>query len=76
MALFTIGEDLALADGAPRSWCELYGVDEDGAVLVRPDGHVAWRARTSTPDAAGALRAACASAVGRAPVPRPVNRQA
>jgi len=22
---------------------ELYGIDDDGAVLVRPDGFVAWR---------------------------------
>jgi 2-polyprenyl-6-methoxyphenol hydroxylase-like FAD-dependent oxidoreductase len=27
-------------------WPDLYGVSPDGAVLVRPDGHVAWR---STP---------------------------
>ncbi|AHH99726.1 FAD-dependent monooxygenase [Kutzneria albida] len=25
------------------SWPEVYGVSEDGAVLVRPDGYVAWR---------------------------------
>ncbi len=24
-------------------WARLYGVNEGGAVLVRPDGHVAWR---------------------------------
>jgi putative polyketide hydroxylase len=24
-------------------WAALYGVDTDGAVLIRPDGHVAWR---------------------------------
>jgi len=24
-------------------WHALYGIDESGAVLVRPDGHVAWR---------------------------------
>jgi len=30
-------------------WPGLYGVAPDGAVLVRPDGHVAWRSpRTST----------------------------
>lgn len=26
------------------AWTSLYGVEQDGAVLVRPDGHVAWRA--------------------------------
>ncbi len=24
-----------------------YGLDDDGAVLVRPDGHIAWRARSA-----------------------------
>jgi putative polyketide hydroxylase len=39
----TIGDggDYADADG---SWGQQYGVGEGGAVLVRPDGHVAWRA--------------------------------
>ena len=34
-------------------WEALYGVGPSGAVLVRPDGHVAWRAasRTTTPEA-------------------------
>ena len=35
----------------------LYEVD-DGAVLVRPDGHVAWRSRTLPEDAEAALRSA------------------
>jgi hypothetical protein len=29
--------------GEEEPWRELYGIDETGAVLVRPDGHVAWR---------------------------------
>jgi 2-polyprenyl-6-methoxyphenol hydroxylase-like FAD-dependent oxidoreductase len=28
------------------SFTEVYGLGEDGAVLVRPDGHVAWRSAT------------------------------
>jgi 2-polyprenyl-6-methoxyphenol hydroxylase-like FAD-dependent oxidoreductase len=35
--------DLVDADG---SWRDLSETDAAGAVLVRPDGHVAWRART------------------------------
>jgi hypothetical protein len=37
-----IGRDL-LDDGA--HFCERYGIDATGAVLVRPDGYVAWRSR-------------------------------
>ena len=29
------------------AWPNLYGVGADGAVLVRPDGHVAWRAASA-----------------------------
>jgi len=36
--------DLIDIDGA---WPRYYGIDAEGAVLVRPDGHVAWRARTA-----------------------------
>ncbi len=43
---------------------ELYGIEPDGAVLVRPDGFVAWRARSAPPDPATALRSALASALG------------
>ena len=37
--------DLAPQDGS--GWAQLHGTDSDGAVLVRPDGFVAWRGRTS-----------------------------
>lgn len=30
-------------------FADAYGLDDDGAVLVRPDGHVAWRSRTGPP---------------------------
>ncbi len=39
------------------AWPALYGV-EDGAVLIRPDGHVAWRSRTHVKDAQSTLRRA------------------
>lgn len=45
--VWRIGEDLADPTG---EWCGLYGVTDTGAVLVRPDGHVAAR----WPDAADA----------------------
>ena len=41
-------------------------IGRDGAVLVRPDGHIAWRREAGTvTDAATALRAAVAVATGR-----------
>jgi 2-polyprenyl-6-methoxyphenol hydroxylase-like FAD-dependent oxidoreductase len=60
--VFTIGDELADVDG---QWHETYGVEPGGAVLVRPDGYIAWRCRTAVADAARALRTAVSSVVGR-----------
>ncbi|HZT44860.1 MAG TPA: FAD-dependent monooxygenase [Gaiellaceae bacterium] len=46
------------ADFGSDRFAELYGVGSAGAVLVRPDGFVAWRAREEAGDVAGALRRA------------------
>ena len=59
---YTIGGDLVDPDG---NWQTLYGVDADGAVLVRPDGQVAWRSRSRAADAKTVLRAAVDSVLGR-----------
>lgn len=40
-----IGQDL-LDKG---DFCERYGITDEGAVLVRPDGYVAWRSRDAAP---------------------------
>ncbi|RBQ16116.1 protein RdmE [Spongiactinospora rosea] len=37
------------------AWPARYGVAETGAVLVRPDGHIAWRAREAAADPARTL---------------------
>jgi 2,4-dichlorophenol 6-monooxygenase len=37
-------------------WYHQSEVDEDGCVLVRPDMHVAWRAKNVTPSASDSLR--------------------
>jgi putative polyketide hydroxylase len=39
---FTVGSGGDLGDPDKR-WASVYGVGEDGAVMVRPDGHVGWR---------------------------------
>jgi putative polyketide hydroxylase len=39
-------------------WHALYGVDETGAVLVRPDGHVGWRHGSGSADHRAELSAA------------------
>ncbi len=61
-----LGEDIADAEGS--SWMDVYGVGEGGAVLVRPDGYVAWRATSMPDDPARALADAFGHIFGRAPV--------
>jgi putative polyketide hydroxylase len=63
---YTVGQngDLGDPDG---NWNDAYGVDTDGAVLVRPDGHVAWRSRSGAAHPAQALRAALDQVLGRMP---------
>ena len=55
------------ADLVPESvdFTRLYGVSSSGAVLVRPDGHVAFRAQTTPGDCAAALRDALDTALCR-----------
>jgi putative polyketide hydroxylase len=55
-----IGGDLV--DPAGRC-TESVGISASGAVLVRPDGFVAWRSEALPPDPASALRAALAHAL-------------
>jgi putative polyketide hydroxylase len=50
-----LGTDAAAMDPAVDVLA-LYGLESDGAVLVRPDGHVAWRSSGADPDPAGRLR--------------------
>lgn len=50
---------------AQPAFAEAYELEPDGAVLVRPDGHVAWRSRTMPADPAATLGAAMASVLGR-----------
>ncbi|VVJ21290.1 FAD-binding monooxygenase [Amycolatopsis camponoti] len=47
-------------------WSRLSGIDEAGCLLVRPDGYVAWRHATATPQATNALLTALKSLLDRA----------
>jgi 2-polyprenyl-6-methoxyphenol hydroxylase-like FAD-dependent oxidoreductase len=57
------------ADGDVRDrhgkFSEVYGIGRAGAVLVRPDGHVAWRTENAGVDPEAALRTALAQILGR-----------
>jgi 2-polyprenyl-6-methoxyphenol hydroxylase-like FAD-dependent oxidoreductase len=60
---YVVGAELDSRDGL---FCERFGIGEDGAVLIRPDGHIAWRREAgSVTDHVAALRDAVALATGR-----------
>jgi len=61
IATYVIGADLIDPDGG---FAEAYGLSDSGAVLVRPDGVVAWRAR-SADDAAEGVVTALGAVLGR-----------
>ncbi|MCW2994652.1 MAG: 2-polyprenyl-6-methoxyphenol hydroxylase-like oxidoreductase, partial [Conexibacter sp.] len=55
VTVLRVGADLADRDGA---WAAVRGHDDGGAVLVRPDGHVAFRAASASATAHADLQAA------------------
>jgi putative polyketide hydroxylase len=57
LSIYRVGADLVDVN---RNWAQRYGVTPAGAVLLRPDGHIAWRARTVASTASTALREALA----------------
>ena len=58
------GADLVTEKEA--DWAGAHGVGADGAVLVRPDGFVAWRSAGAVPDAEGALHEVLTTVLHRA----------
>jgi hypothetical protein len=50
-------------------WAEVYGTRPDGAVLVRPDGHVAWRCAGPPETATTGLAEAVGAVLGQSVVP-------
>jgi len=61
-ARLAIGRDVRDEDGA---WTLALGIGDDGALLVRPDQHVAWRAARGAADPEAVLREAFARVLGR-----------
>jgi len=57
-----IGRDVVDENG---HWMKLLGIDADGAVLVRPDQHVAWRSLHAVANTAAALAHALATILSR-----------
>jgi 2-polyprenyl-6-methoxyphenol hydroxylase-like FAD-dependent oxidoreductase len=57
LARLVIGRDV---DDPDARWTTLLGIDADGAVLVRPDHHVAWRSRRGCADPGHTLAGAIA----------------
>ncbi len=62
VAAYGDGSDLTTADGGLE---DLYGIGSEGAVLVRPDGFVAWRANGSHVGPDGVLESALSAALAR-----------
>jgi 2-polyprenyl-6-methoxyphenol hydroxylase-like FAD-dependent oxidoreductase len=57
-----IGRDVPDAGGA---WASQLGIEPGGAILVRPDQHVAWRSAGGSDDPLRALRSALGLVLGR-----------
>ncbi len=51
---YRLGADLLADPAEDRDLASLYGIGDAGAVLVRPDGHVAWRRPGGVSDALAA----------------------
>jgi aklavinone 12-hydroxylase len=63
-----VGADLVgPAPGSEPGFEESFGVGSDGAVLLRPDGVIAWRAKGAAADPAGSLTQALAHVLCRLP---------
>ena len=51
-------------DDVLGDWTAVRGVDDDGAMLVRPDRYIAWRSQRASSDAVGVLRNALRQILG------------
>jgi 2,4-dichlorophenol 6-monooxygenase len=62
LACVAIGRDVPDPGGA---WSAALGIEPDGALLVRPDQHVAWRARSAVEDPRATLSGVIDRIAGR-----------
>ena len=62
LSVVLVGRDVVDPDGA---WARVSDLGDDGAVLVRPDQHVAWRHRGAVDDPAAVLGGVLADLAGR-----------
>ncbi|MCM2417852.1 FAD-dependent monooxygenase [Streptomyces sp. RKAG293] len=69
LACYQVGpdenHDLVPEEGA--DWAQLHGAENDGAVLVRPDGFIAWRSRTADANAERTLQDVLEKVLGGVP---------
>ncbi len=64
--IYTIGTENADLVDVHNVWHQYYGIDHAGAILIRPDGHVAWRATTTAAEHKGpAISTALLQSLGR-----------
>ena len=61
-----IGKDTEVSE-PDGNWHAAYGIEPDGAVLVRPDGYVAWRSRGGVDNPDATLREVFDRLLGRVP---------
>jgi putative polyketide hydroxylase len=66
LAAHVIGMDTEISD-PDGNWHGTYGIAPDGAVLVRPDGYVAWRSHGGAANPEAALRAVFDRMLGKVP---------
>jgi putative polyketide hydroxylase len=67
-----IGRDTEVAE-ADATWRQRYGITDRGAVVVRPDGSIAWRSVGTSPDCHATLTDVFTRLAGRAKASRERN---
>ena len=74
IACLGIGPDPSDDVRGEEVWTNVLGMTGTGALLVRPDGHVAWQSRSNGADVSQALRAALESLLRSSRIVEPMRR--